>query len=98
MPELDEELVRRLTRRAVELRIHQWPTSRDVGNRASNGTWRRLCQAAGGDTPECYEASSRADKIVSDAREAATARKTWKDVAAEAVASLPVWEPELSPR
>jgi hypothetical protein len=83
---LDEEFVRRLTRRAVELRIHQWPSKGDVGNRASNGTWRRLCQAAGGDTPECYEASSRADKIIADARDSG---RPWKDAAAEAVTSLP---------
>lgn len=85
MPHLDEALVTKWTKRALELAVSFWPSIGPADGTAINSTWRELCKDAGGDTPDVYEASSRADKIIAEAR----ATEDWKAAVLEAIQELP---------
>lgn len=86
---LDRKMADKLTRRSVGLRLMMWPDNGPVSMDAMNRVWRNQCRAAGGDTEECYAASSRADGIVADARRSG---RPWKEAAAESISLLPKWE------
>jgi hypothetical protein len=59
-----------LVRIGMTVQIEQWPDDEPVSNALADLPWRAMCRAAGGATPDCYEAASQLDSITADARKA----------------------------
>ena len=72
-------MVRKLVRRSVEKFMETAPVRGPAPQAAADLPWRAITSMAGTDTPECYEASARADLIIAKARRVGGAN--WQEVA-----------------